>query len=469
MTNLEQIADELHRTAKLVLDTGEAASIDEAMRIFSGYRAQFILGPEIAHSASLQAAVLTAVNCGARTLLGGITVIGADVPLLVTLPPFETLLQALKALGAAVAASPLPDCPTALFGAPSMDGLDRLAIRAVVRGWCGGVVPATQKVPADDASDVAIAGVAAGAVVISEIFQRLRGNSMACRRATGVNLWRPEQDWQRGDAGRALTSLPSSAWLVGLGNLGQAYLWTLGMLPYRPKMLELVLHDYDMLALSNVSTSLLTTPDLIGRYKSRSMAVWAEARGFRTTIVERRFASDFRVSGFEPSVALVGVDNALARQSIEDVGFERVIESGLGKGPQDFLGIDVHTFPASRPARDIWQSTTTTEAEISQPAYRDLLDAGGDRCGTVRLAGRSIGAPFVGAAAAALTIAEFLRLAIGAHHYEMICCHLRDIGNRTVIVGNEWPPCNPGTNELPHVENVSLTHGAQEAVRASDV
>ena len=61
MTDLEQIADELHRTAKIALDTGEAASIEDAMRIFSGYCAQFVLGPEVADSASLQAAVLTAV------------------------------------------------------------------------------------------------------------------------------------------------------------------------------------------------------------------------------------------------------------------------------------------------------------------------------------------------------------------------------------------------------------------------
>jgi hypothetical protein len=78
---------------KLALDTGEAESIDEAMRIFSGYRAQFVLGPEIAGSRSLQAALLTAVNCAARTLLGGLTVIGADVPLRVTLPPFQTLTE----------------------------------------------------------------------------------------------------------------------------------------------------------------------------------------------------------------------------------------------------------------------------------------------------------------------------------------------------------------------------------------
>lgn len=101
-----------------------------------------------------------------------------------------------------------------------------------------------------------------------------------------------------------------------------------------------------------------------------------------------------------------------------------------------------------------------------QPAYRDLLAARGDRCGTVRLAGRSIGAPFVGAVAAALVIAEFVRLAMGSHRHEVFSCHLRDLGNRTLIRGGAWQPYNPGTvavDDLPRVPNVSLVGGAPDA------
>ncbi|AWO92683.2 MULTISPECIES: ThiF family adenylyltransferase [Bradyrhizobium] len=453
MTGLEQIADELHRTAKIALDTGEVVSIDDAMRIFAGYQAQFVLGPEVADSASLQAAILTAVNCATRTLLGGVTVIGVDTPLRVALPPFDSLMAALKAYGAKVAERPQIGVPTAAFGAPNIDDLDRLGIRVVLRGWSGGVVPAGQNVPVSAGAEVTPAGVLAGALAVSEIFQRLRGHRLACRRTIGLNLWRPEQDWLGGGDGPALARLPSSAWLVGLGNLGQAYLWTLGLLPYRSGALEVVLHDFDVIATSNVSTSLLTTPKLVGRYKSRAMADWAEERGFRTSIIERRFANDFRVSPREPVVALIGVDNALARQAIEDVGFERVIEAGLGKGPQDYLGIDMHTFPGARDARSTWQSTAADDATVSQPAYRCLLEKSGDQCGTVRLAGRSIGAPFVGAIAATLVIAEFMRLAMGAHRHELISCHLRDLGSRTILSGAAWLPCNPGTISIVGCED----------------
>jgi hypothetical protein len=445
MTSLDDLSDQLHRTVKLALDSGEAGSLDDAVRIFSGYRLQLVLGHDVADDPGLQAAALTAVNCAARTFLGGVAVVGAQGPLRVSLPPFRDLQAALEGLGARVASIPQPSIPTIVLGDAPVVGLEPLAIRAVVEGWAGGVIPAWHPVTPRSLAGIAPAAVLAGALAVSEIFQRLRGNVMACRRAMGLHLWRPEQDWRSGEAGPALSRLPSSAWLIGLGNLGQAYLWTLGLLPYGRKAANLVLQDFDVLAPSNMSTSLLTTAEAVGQRKTRAMAAWAEARGFRTTIVERNFASDFHIDGREPSVALVGVDNALARQAIEDVGFERIIEAGLGRGPQDFLGINLHTFPASTPARAVWSDMDATDALITQPAYRAILERSGDRCGTVRLAGRSVGAPFVGAAAAALVIAELLRLVMGGRRYELVSCHLRDLAGRTVLRGQRWDAFNPGS------------------------
>ena len=69
---------------------------------------------------------------------------------------------------------------------------------------------------------------------------------MACRRAIGLNLWRPAQDWRSAEFGPTLDRLPSSAWIVGMGNLGQAYLWTLGFLPYGDFAPEIILQDFDI-------------------------------------------------------------------------------------------------------------------------------------------------------------------------------------------------------------------------------
>ena len=446
MTDLNDIADQLNRLIKLALDTGEASTIEEAHQIFAGYRMQIVVGADVAHCPVLQAALLTAVNCATRSLLGGVVVVGATGSLCVPLPPYADTAEALIAMGATLAVELEPDTSTLVIGDIGERGLEPLAIRATVGAWCGGVAPVTSGFRLAEIGDFTPAGVLAGALGVSEIFQRLRGgNPAACRRAVGVDLSRPERNWWKGGDAPPLERLPSAAWLVGLGNLGQAYLWTLGLLPYGSGDLNLTLQDTDVLAPSNLSTSILTRPALLGHRKSRVMAAWAELRGFKTSLVERTFAADFRISAREPSVALFGVDNALARQAAEEVGFARVIEAGLGGGTQDFLGIDLHTFPASTPARALWRDATVASPTINLPAYSHLLQKTKDMCGTVRLAGRSIGAPFVGAAASTLVVAEFVRLGLGAHRYEMLSCHLRGPERLAVVPGALWEAFNPGT------------------------
>jgi len=446
MTNLDEVADRLNRTVKIALDTGEATSVEEAERIFAGYRLQIVVGPDTAHNMVLQAALLTAVNCAVRTFMGGVIVVGAAGPLRVVLPPYGDLDHAVRALGGRANDVVDSTAPTLVIGDVDDTAMEPLAIRATFSGWCGGVVPIASRLRLSEAGTFTPAGVLAGALGVSEIFQRLRGGTpMACRRASGLDLRRPERNWLHGEMEAAPDRLPGAVWLVGLGNLGQAYLWTLGLLPYGRDAAELVLQDMDMLAPSNLSTSILTTPGQLGRRKTRAMADWAEARGFKTAIVERTFTNNFRVGMHEPPVALIGVDNALARQLIEEVGFDRVIGAGLGQGPRDYLGIDLHTFPASKPAREVWQEVTPSEADTAQPAYAALLKQSQDRCGTVRLAGRSISAPFVGAVAAACVIAELVRLTIGEDRYEMISFHLRDLKGRSVVKGTPWPAFSAGS------------------------
>jgi hypothetical protein len=407
---------------------------------------QIAVGRDVADSAVLQAILLTAANCGARAFLGGVSVVGACGELAVTIPGFSSIEDAVAALGARIDDRIRPDLPTLVIGDVGGADVEPLALRATFADWCGGVIPAASGVRLAEAGSFTPAGVLAGAIGVAEIFQRVRGGTpMACRRAIGLDLWDLHRDWLRGGSAPSPEHLPSEIWIVGMGNLGQAYLWTLGLLPYGRNAARLILQDTDVVALSNLSTSMLTTRTMTGRKKTRAMAEWAEARGFETSIVERDFAPNFTIAQREPSVALIGVDNALARQAVEDVGFGRVIEAGLGRGPQDFLGIDLHTFPASRPARDVWPHTGANDADITLPAYRAMLERSGDRCGTVRLAGRSIGAPFVGSAAAALAVSELVRLCTGGKSYELVSCHLRDLRDITAVVGPALPAFNPGS------------------------
>jgi hypothetical protein len=447
------IADRLNRLVKLAIDTGEAETIEEAQRLFSGYRLTVSAGCGVANSATHQAALLTIVNTGRRCVLGGVEIAGvADAPLLVPFAPFRTLAEAVTGLGGKLVDAVLPDAPLIVVGDGPANAGHGFAVRTTFEGWAGGIVPlSAETLRLDERREFVPSGVVAGALAVAEAFQHLRESQPAAgRRSAGLSLWRPELDWREGDgAGPDITRLPSALWLIGLGNLGQAYLWTLGLLPYAdPTDLHLVLQDFDVLAESNDSTSLLTQQALVGQYKTRAMAHWAERRGFKTAIVERRFAADFRAGTNEPNVALCGVDNALARSALEDVGFGRIIEAGLGGGTSDFLGFRTHVFPGARKARDIWRDGAAEKAvRLDLPAYRSLAATGADRCGLSQLAGRTVGAPFVGAIAGAAVVGELLRLVSGAHGYDLLDGHLKELGNRTVVRAQELPPFNPGSTE----------------------
>lgn len=444
------LADRLNRLVKLALDTGEAASVEDAEKMFCGYKLSVSVGEDVRHSATQQAALLTIINCARRSVLGGVDVEGiAGMPLLLPVHPYRTLEEAVAGLGGNIVEAKSPDAALVIVGDAPQNEDRSFAVRTTFEGWAGGLVPAhSESLRLAERQEFIPSGVLSGALAVAEAFQHLRGgNPAAGRRAVGLSLWRPGQDWRSGEAvGPVIARLPSSLWLIGLGNVGQAYLWTIGLLPYeRPNDVQLVLQDYDWLTESNHSTSLLTWHEMVGTRKTRAMASWAERRGFRTTIVERRFAPDFRIGADDPAVALCGVDNALARSAVEDVGFTKVLEAGLGYGTKDYLGFRTHVFPAARRARDIWRGGAEAgEIRIDLPAYQSLEAEGADQCGLTQLAGRTVGAPFVGAVAATVVVSELLRMVNGAHAYELIDGHLRNLDHRTVVSAMERQPFNPG-------------------------
>jgi hypothetical protein len=147
-------------------------------------------------------------------------------------------------------------------------------------------------------------------------------------------------------------------------------------------------------------------------------------------------------------VALCGVDNPIARAALEEVGFRRIIEAGLGRGAQEYLAFQIHTFPARQSARERWggiKHIHAVESLVHQPAYQALATDGLDQCGLTLLAGRSVGASFVGTTTAAIVIAELLRMIIGEHRYETIDGNLRSLQYRQIITRGRFDdPVNLG-------------------------
>lgn len=450
----EQIGNELNRSLKLAIDTGEASSIDEARAIFEGYKIGIRVGADIASSATKQVALLTMVNTARRCFLGGVEVevSKGSANLLVPWRGCRKIDEAIIDLGGTIRDSLSGDLPNIILGDVNDPIRNDFALRATFDGWIAGVAPIDDGIRLREIQEFTPSGVLAGSLAISEAFQHVRGrNAFAGRRSVGLSLWKldSKHSWNEDrEIGPELEWLPSNCWLIGLGHLGQAYLWTLGFLPYsNAETVQLALQDYDELVLANDSTSLLTNDKMIGQKKTRAMAEWCAQRGFGTRIVERRFAPNFEIAEEEPQVALCGVDNRLARAALEDVGFAQIIEAGLGRGTEEYLAFQMHCFPAERSARERWSTADLTQfKDVSdKPAYETLAAQGVDTCGLTMLANRSVGASFVGAFTSTLVISELLRMSIGAQRYAVIDGSLRSPDNFQFIRNAAlFDPFNPG-------------------------
>ena len=419
-------ADSFHRVAKVLADSGEAESIEAAQAALSGFGVRVVLHETVKCDLGLQVIAKTVINAAARTFLGNVCIDATeDISLLAAGFEGSSLGQFCTWAGVvpAVAQSTWPEIH---IGSTEVRGArGTICVRA--DGWAYGLGCHQRS-----ARHFAPACVAAGGLAVSEAFSLLRrDNPYAGRRDVALSLWAPGPE--HADRGPELDVAAPSAWLVGLGHLGQAYTWTLGFM--RPAGgSTLFLQDVDIVTPSTLSTSVLSSAADVGCCKTRVVARWLEARGHTTAIVERRFDQHQRVAAAEPRTALFGVDNAAARRVVEGAGFDMVIDAGLGSGFKDFRAMRLRTFPGPSSASQLWAAPDGgASSSVSAPAYRALLAQGAEPCGVTTLATRAVGAPFVGCVAAGYAIAELLRRQIGGQRCAVVDLNLRDPAAMQVV------------------------------------
>ncbi|MCC6428607.1 MAG: thiamine biosynthesis protein ThiF [Phycisphaerales bacterium] len=404
------------------MDNGRATTHEEAMAMLESFGLNIVVGEELATSADHQAALLTLVNLSRRTFLGGVRVINVpDAPSLTPLAPGRRLRDAVEELGGVHASDEQSRWPTAVIGTVT-PASTAAAWQLTWDGWRGGVMPRGYEERLPEGSCIPIVPAMAAAACAGEVFAYYASDHvLAGRRTSGMSLWTPGSDWSVPDPSEPSVSfVPSRLWVIGLGNLGQAFAWLIALLPYSDlAKVELVLQDFDVIAPSNDSTSVLSWTRDVDEKKTRVVAAWLEERGFKTVLEERRFGAHTRRAEDEPGLALFGVDNANTRLSLDRAGFDLIVEAGLGAGPDAFRSISVHTFPGPRTPSEIWgRYDQSDNAQRATPAYDALKAAGMDECGLTLLKSRSVGVPFVGLTAGCLVIAELLRRLHGGAHLE---------------------------------------------------
>ncbi|HXI70024.1 MAG TPA: hypothetical protein VNN22_06665 [Verrucomicrobiae bacterium] len=412
---------------------------EEARRILSKMRLRLICDASIGESAAKQAALLTAINVGKRAFHGGVFVsMPGHVKCLLPWPSFQPFNSMVSMMGGCfVMPESDPFTQTIYFGSAPKPVEDSLFVYC--SGWRGGVAPAGSTVSIPSPYDFATGGVLAGALAVARGFLRVSGlSSRSLEEPQGISIWRPDLNWLDPAAdGPELESLPKALWMLGLGHLGQAYIWNLGLLPYQSsKDTTFLLQDFDTVVEGNYSSQLLCEKNNIGRKKTRVCSDWLEARGFNTVLTERPFDGATKRTDDEPFIACCGFDASKPRRILEDAGFDLIVECALGADSARFDRIILHTFPdARRKPAVIWadDKQSNPDQRIIE-AFRTKED-----CGILAetLAKKAISSSFVGAVAGALVTGEILRALNGGVRCELVQLQLRHNDDLSVILKDE--------------------------------
>lgn len=408
-------SENMHRAAKLFLDKEVVGSIAEAMDKLRSMSVEVHVGPSVHSSYIGQVTLLTFVNLARRSFLGGVVVIGIhDASNLVTCVPGDRLVDAVIGLGARVVRSSEGRFAVYLGDVKA----ETRGIRLVYSDWRGGIVPAAEE--SSCVASIPLGAVLSAGIAVNELFEFFQGERPeAGLRSVMMSVWDVNDhvfDVDERNTEPRVEFLPDRLWIVGIGHLGQAYLWLLGVMPYQePGAVHVVLQDMDRITEANDSTSVLTDLSVVGNRKTWTAANWLKRGGFDPCIVDLPFSREKTRGDDSPRLCLAGVDNVPARRQIAESSFSVVVDAGIGGGADSYSRINLHSLPADREPREIWPDASSNDSVTISPILKEIaLDEGLDNCGLMRLAKVSVGVPFVGAVASCLVFGQVLRLLHGA-------------------------------------------------------
>ncbi|VAW71877.1 hypothetical protein MNBD_GAMMA12-1810 [hydrothermal vent metagenome] len=393
---MQTMIETLNRTAKIALDDGSSATLDDAIKRFESFKVQIVVGAGVASNTALQAVLLTLINAAPRTFLGGVLVTGeTDVQLDLAWFKGKILSQVLPELNGQLSDFS-PDLPTIVVG----EWIGEIETFCIFVSCDGNKFTVGPERPSPIKKDATIqTGVAAAGVALNEVFHHLYfGRALAGQRNIIGSL--PSHGGSQENS-----SMQDDAWFIGLGHLGQAVLWVLSLSGVSlDKKLQLRLQDYDHITPSSLSTCLMSWEKDMGKLKVDVVGERLSQLGFVCETEANKLIYDDLPKIKEPIDCVVAVDNISFRKGMDKLPSKRIIEAGIGDGINGFTKVQLHVFPGERKAADIWAGgdpKATNIVSINAPAYQDMLHNTKDICGTTQLAGRSIATPFVGAFAGA--------------------------------------------------------------------
>lgn len=390
--------------------------IEAASELLTSSKLHLVAGDELTSSYSLQLAFLTCYNAGSRIFKGGVTInIPSNTPNLLNLPgsTFHELLSLYFLPSQEAVLS--PHTPTICFGRPPSVPNE---IEIVCTDWSGGVnmFDRGRVKVSGKSSKISLGGCLAASYALIWAFNLQFGIRDSMFEDSFIySLWdnevslpgleNPESDTPEIDF------IPD-LWLVGLGHLGQAYLWILANLKGVNKF-KVLLQDDDYLGEENLGSQLTSFKHQVGSRKTRVCSSFLDDAGLETQIIEKKFShmdqEDLLLK--TQKVLLTGLDNAATRKQIDPSRFSICLD-GATNG--HLVNFDSFTFrnlrKSERQPSEIWNDERSTANNFM---HKNLSQNFENKGGCGQLTEYGISTPFVGLFGASILISELLKEVLG--------------------------------------------------------
>ncbi|MBK6008671.1 ThiF family adenylyltransferase [Ramlibacter ginsenosidimutans] len=430
------------RILKTFTDRG-ADTFEGAQNRLGNVRLLILVGPDTLRTAAGQACLLGAVTAAVRTYTRVAVSLEQDALLLRPAGSDCSIAGAIRSAGATIAKKGDHDCTHGISVgvAPPDDG--QFWVSCYWNRWTAGLrAPWDHEPPGESWNP--LAGAFAGALAVRQTFEHVLGGFRTAGRSFSVDMWNIHSG-QAGGAGPEIVYLPKNLLLVGLGHLGQGFLWNLMQLPGTGD--TLALQDYQRAGMENLGTGVLTRGSDLGRRKTRVALQLPELLGWQVAMLDMPFDEGMHHLRETVSVVVSGLDSVLPRQWIREAGYQYMLDIGVGHGAVDFEIGQLRVLPAG--AVSSWTEADkpkNVEALRDSKAYADQKAK--DQCGAYELAQASVAVPFVGLVMGALAVTQLLRL--GAMEPTPALLQI-ELGEPEMATAGELisgPKVNIGTREI---------------------
>jgi molybdopterin/thiamine biosynthesis adenylyltransferase len=411
--------------------------LPEANKMINNSQVWLIADNSIIHLLTVQISFITAVNIAKRVFLGGVNcILPEDVPNLLVLNSVSFRDLVFQYGGSFTTNAPDKNEVKLLFG---VECYDKNCLEVVSEGWRGGVNFYDQErvIFTNQDNPISLGPVAAASLAcyyaFCKIFKLTDSNLLI---NTGISLWNinSRTEWHKdSNDGPRNINMPRKIWALGLGHLGQAYLWTVGLMPLSdPSKVLFLLQDDDTVQNENIGSQVLCNDSNIGFPKTRACLKFLEELNFRTQIVEKRFLPGNSEEKWlkEFPFLLNGIDNAHTRRNVNKSNLKLFLDGATNGSSSLFDSFTLKNVSYIDQAPDtIWKVADTDEVVLHKNLYERYEKA--NKCGILTNIGVSV--PFVGLFGATFVIAELLRSLNQGTIYSIVSFRMSDLSSIDAI------------------------------------